>query len=164
MNFVATAHPAETREQSIPKKRPVSSGGASNIQSKTSLAVHTQSIVWEDKTLELELIERPSSYALSLPLLGIDPRQVYIQATSNSLLIEFRVKRTMSHNLLEAGFTESIDKRMSVEFTLPREIEQGATAVGVYGGLLEITARKAPRTKQDSWSELVPFPVGNASR
>jgi HSP20 family molecular chaperone IbpA len=163
MNSAATQRAAETREPSIPKKRPVASGGASNVQSKTRLAVHTQPVVWEDKTLELELVERPSSFTLSLPLSGIDPRQVYIQAASNSLLIEFRVKKTMSHNLLEGGFKESIDKRMSVEFTLPLEIEQGATTVGVYGGLLEITARKAPRTEQASWSEIVPFPTRSAS-
>jgi HSP20 family molecular chaperone IbpA len=114
---------------------------------------------WQDGSAPIEIAERPSEYEVVLPLIGIDPRNIYVFATPRALLIEIRFKSTVCHALVNAAVTETIDRRIAREFSLPIEIEQGATAVQIQGQILHITARKSPYSEQGSWSELVHFDI-----
>jgi HSP20 family molecular chaperone IbpA len=105
----------------------------------------------------IEIAEQTSQYIIVVPLTGIDPRSVYVFATPRSLLVEVRVKRVVSHQIINGFVTESIKERISREFSLPVEIEQGATNVKVRGDSLQITAGKSQEEQQKPWSQLIHF-------
>lgn len=112
---------------------------------------------WEDESASIEVTEDETEYNVLVPLSGIDPRKIYVFATPQSLLIEIRSKSTVRHELGRAPAMESIDKRISREFTLPIAIEQGATIVEIRGGSLLIRARKSDVEQPSLWSQLIHF-------
>jgi HSP20 family molecular chaperone IbpA len=111
--------------------------------------------IQQDESLPIEVAEDESEYKIIVSLSGIDPRKIYVFATPRSLLIEIRFKSTIYHDLPRALVTESIDRRISREFSLPIEIVQGATRVQISGDSLHITARKSEREQETSWSQLI---------
>lgn len=112
---------------------------------------------WQGDSPSIEITEDDAEYQIIVPLSGVDPRKIYVLATSQSLLIEIRFKLGVCHELDRAPVMESIDKRISREFTLPVEIEQGGTTVEIRGGSLLITARKSEQEQESPWSQLIHF-------
>jgi HSP20 family molecular chaperone IbpA len=113
--------------------------------------------IQQDESLPISIAENQSEYSIVVPLAGIDPRKIHVLATPRSLVIEIHSKSTVWHALTRAPVTESIDRRISRELTLPIEIEQGATTVRVTHDSLHITARKSEHNQETSWSQLIHF-------
>jgi HSP20 family molecular chaperone IbpA len=107
--------------------------------------------------LPVHIADGSGEYKLTMPLVGIDPRNVFILASPRSLLIEVRLKRTISHETTGGPVAECIDRRITREFTLPVEIARNGTSVQVVEKRLQITARKAQHDQQGPWSQLVCF-------
>jgi HSP20 family molecular chaperone IbpA len=101
-----------------------------------------QAHIQQDESLPIDVAEDESEYKIIVHLSGIDPRKIYVFATPRSLLIELRFKSTIYHDLARALVTESIDRRISREFSLPIEIEQGTTKVAA----ILFTSRLANRS------------------
>lgn len=146
---------ADESFEEVPKRR-VASGGITDLVSQKELRTFWP-FPWHDGSPPIEIAERPSEYEVALPLKGIDPRNIYVFARPRALLIEIRFKSTVCHGMVNSHVTETIDRRVSREYSLPIEIEQGATKVQIQGQVLYITARKSKYDVQGSWSELVPF-------
>lgn len=145
----------ESFERLIPKKQATSRRPPASVWPNASAIARPLS--WPDESLPIEIAEGPSEYKLIAPLCGIDLRKIYVFAMPRLLLIEIRYKTSICHKLATAPVRERIDRRISREFDLPNEIEQGATKVQVCGESLEITARKSPHDKRASWSQLIHF-------
>ena len=122
-----------------------------------SVVVRTRPLARQEESGAIEVAEDTLQYIIVVPLAGIDPRSVYVFAMPRSLLIEFRAKRVVSHKMINGFMTESIKQRISREFSLPVEIEQGRTIVKVCGDSLQITARKSQEEQQKPWSQLIHF-------
>ena len=95
-----------------------------------------------DTLSPIELAETPSSYSIVVPLLGVDPRKVYVFAMPTLVTIEIHCRSGICHQLNDTPVIETIDRRISREFSFPIEIEKGGTVVQVCGESLEITAAK----------------------
>ena len=123
---------------------------------KASVFIRTR-LLAQQESGAIEIAEDTSQYNIAVPLAGIAPRSVYVFATPRSLLIEFRAKRVVSHKMINGFVTESIKQRISREFSLPVEIEQGTTIVKVCGDSLQITAGKSQEEQQGPWSQFIHF-------
>ena len=106
---------------------------------------------------EIKVAESQSEYKIIVQLSGIDPRHIYVFAMPQSILIEIRFKSLVRHETLKPAVMESIDQRIAREFSLPVEIEQGATTIRTCGESLVVTARKAKERQETSWSQLIQF-------
>jgi HSP20 family molecular chaperone IbpA len=146
----------------IPKKRPASCRSAAAGGPKISESRRPQA--WQEEFPAIEIAEEATEYKIIVPLSGIDPRKIYVFATPRSLLIEIRSKITVPHELDQALVMEGIDHRVSREFRLPVEIEQGGTEVQIGGESLDITARKSERQQQLPWSQLIHFDMRTVSQ
>jgi HSP20 family molecular chaperone IbpA len=104
-----------------------------------------------------KLEEMMYTYEIRIPLTGTDFRNVYVFATSHSVLVELRVKDTIYHQTGAAILREEVDRRIAREFNFPEEIRQGSTTVQVVGDELQITCLKTQEPQEKPWSELVPF-------
>jgi len=124
---------------------------------RSNVSVIPRPLVWQHEPPPIEIAEGQSEYKVIVPLSGIDPGKIHVVATPRSLLIEIRLKSSVRHQMTNAVVTESIDRRISREFSLPIEIERGTTTVQVRGEFLQITARKSPHDQQASWSQLIHF-------
>lgn len=111
----------------------------------------------QHECLPIEIVESESEYKIVMPLSGIDRRKTYLFATSHSLLIEIRFKTSIRHQVNKSMVAESIDRRISREFTFPTEIEHGSTTVQICGESIQITARKSRHNQDASWSQLIEF-------
>ena len=112
---------------------------------------------WKSASPSIEITESLLEYKIIVALSGIDPRKIYVFAMPRSIQIEIRFKSMMHHKTVTPGVMETIDLRIVREFSLPVEIEQGATTIGIYGQSLLITAPKARQSQSTSWSQLIPF-------
>lgn len=145
----------ESFERLIPKRQATSRRPPAPVWPNASAI--PRPLPWPDESLPIEIVEGPLGYKLIAPLCGIDPHKIYVFAMPRLLLVEIRYKTSICHELATALVTERIDRRISREFDLPNEIEQGATTVQVCGESLEITVRKTQQDKQASWSQLIHF-------
>jgi HSP20 family molecular chaperone IbpA len=145
----------EPFEGLVPKRRAASCRPAASTRPNAS--VFPGPLTWQDESLPIEIAEGPSEYKVILPLCGIDPRKIHVLAMPRSLLIEICFKSSVRHQVTNAFVTESVDRRISREFSLPIEIEKGATTVQVWGECLHITARKSEHDQQPPWSHLIHF-------
>jgi HSP20 family molecular chaperone IbpA len=143
----------ESFDGPVPKRRATSC----RTSIRPNASVIPPPLTWQDESLPIEIAEGQSEYKVIVPLSGIDPRKIYVFAMPRSLLIEIRFKSSIRHQMINALVTESIDRRISREFTLPIEIAHGATTVQVCGESLHITARKSEHDQQTSWSQLIHF-------
>jgi HSP20 family molecular chaperone IbpA len=129
----------------------------SSICKKPNASAITRLCNEEKEPASIEIIEKEFEYQFSMPLSGIDPRRVYVFVTPHALLIEIRFKNMVLHQAITGAVIESINGQIVREFSLPAEIEQGATTVRLYEGTLQITARKSQQAQRTSWSQLVDF-------
>jgi HSP20 family molecular chaperone IbpA len=148
-------HVAEPLEAQVPRRRATSCEPPVSVRLKLSEA--RQSTIFPKEPMPIDVVEEPTEYKVVVPLSGIEPRRFFVLAMPRSLLIEMRLKSRISHLTLNALVSESVDHRISREFNLPVEIEQGGTTARVCGEFLEITARKSEHSQQACWSELIHF-------
>lgn len=146
--------PLELFEASPPFTRTSCRQTPASRNASTIIRIHP---LTRQKESSVEIVADESQYRIVLPLTGIDPRSVYVFATPRSLLIEFRFRKMVSHPTIHGFVTENIKQRISREFSLPGEIEQGTTTVAVCGDSLYIAARKSQEEEQRPWSQLVHF-------
>ena len=85
---------------------------------------------------------------------GVDPRQVFVAATPDTLLIEIRDRETVNHEGNGPVFSEIQDRRASRELRFRHPIEKGIS-LRVNRNQLLITCRQASTGKEQSWSELL---------
>lgn len=143
-------------KETVPKKQAVSSPIPLPVRPKGSVIIG-RPIVWQEECPWIEIVEVESEYQVIVPLSGIDARNVYVFATARSLLFEIRFKSIIHHQTIKSRVTEKIDQRIVREFSLPVEIERGATTIQVCDASLLITARKSQHGKQTAWSQFVDF-------
>ena len=146
---------AESFERPFPKKRAASS--RTPISTRSNSSVIRRPLAWQAEPLPVEIVEGRFKYEVIVPLSGIDPGKIFVFATPRTLLIESRVRSSVPHQMANTVVKESIDQRISREFSLPNDIEQGGTTVEVCGESLHIAARKSDRPQQTSWSQLIHF-------
>ena len=125
--------------------------------------VRAEALKWRGEPTPVEVSEDSGEYKLSMSLCGVDPRTVYVFATPHSILVEVRVKSSVRHPTSGPAVAETIDRRISREFSFPSEIEQSSTTVELSSGFLRITARKCHGEARDSWSQLIAFDARGAS-
>ncbi|MFL6450023.1 MAG: Hsp20/alpha crystallin family protein [Bryobacteraceae bacterium] len=90
---------------------------------------------------------------LTVPLEGIDVRQVYIFATPHSIVLEIGMNSTIKHSdPLEAEIQRHHTTR---EFIFRCAIARHSTMARLSGGSLEITSLKAASTSDEAWSEFI---------
>jgi HSP20 family molecular chaperone IbpA len=146
---------AESLEVPVSNGRSASSRTPASRRARGSLI--RAPVRWQGESPAIEIVENASEYKLTVPLLGIDPRQIYVFAMPQSLLIEIRFQRTIRHETGYAHITECIDRRISREFNLPVGIERDSATAQISGEFLHITARKTRYDHETSWSQLIHF-------
>jgi HSP20 family molecular chaperone IbpA len=98
--------------------------------------------------------ESPGEYTVVVPMTGVDPRQVFVTATPDTLLIEIRDRETVNHEGNGPVFSKIQDRRASRELRFRHPIEKGIS-LRVNRNQLLITCRQAPAREEQSWSELL---------
>lgn len=124
---------------------------------RVPISVAVRPVFRQCESPPIEITESQSEYKMIVQLSGIDPRHIYIFAMPQSILIEIRFKSLVRHETKKAAVMESIDQRIAREFSLPVEIEQGATTIRTCGESLVVTAQKAKERQETSWSQLIQF-------
>ncbi|MBV9035367.1 MAG: hypothetical protein JO182_12840 [Acidobacteriaceae bacterium] len=126
-------------------------GGPSHTRLKK--AIRTQPFPLDKKLPPFQWSESTGECTIMVPVAGVDLRQIFILATPDTLLIEFRDRETLKQEGYSPVFSETRDRRVSRELRLRHPIEKGI-CLQIYGSEMRITCRKA-RTQEEPWSELL---------
>jgi len=100
--------------------------------------------------------ETTAEYRVVVPIAGMDLQQLFIVATSQTLLIELRERETVPHEENGPVFSETQERRTSRELRFRCPIEKGV-CLQVHDRELWITCRKASTAEEQSWSEWLRF-------
>ena len=124
---------------------------------KTLELVKCKAPAFESEVRAMQATQDAGEYRILLPLVGVDPRNVYVRAAARSLLVEVRSRKRVRYPHDEPFDFRLEDCCVSCEFKLRNPIRQGGTLIEAVGNSLHITAIKSPNLEETSWSELVQF-------
>jgi HSP20 family molecular chaperone IbpA len=109
------------------------------------------------KPSSLRLDEDSAAYHLSLPVRGIDLRNLHIFTSPRSVSIELRTRRSFPHQSEEPIQSDAEIQRICREVRFRERIERGKAHASMAGNTLHITLPKATSEEDGNWSEWITF-------
>jgi|KBSMisStandDraft_5_1062788.scaffolds.fasta_scaffold17916_5 HSP20 family molecular chaperone IbpA len=93
-----------------------------------------------------ELLENDKELKLRIAVPGVEPREVTVTATPESLIVQANATRTHSGTDGEIRFCEFGEDKWCRQFSLPSRIDVNAVSASLDKGMLRIVASKATKS------------------